>query len=87
MRRKHMIVTLEDGTRYEISADERKFRIAPSEEWTRTYSVDAHPLAYSERKLYANYVGYTYPKAGLYLTILTAGGSVEPDSKIASVVL
>ena len=42
-----MIVTLEDGSRYEISADERKFRIAPSEEWTRAYSVDAHPIAYS----------------------------------------
>lgn len=87
MSGKHMIVTLEDGTRYEISADERKFRIAPNEEWTRAYSVDAHPIAYPERKLYANYVGYTYPKAGLYLTILAPGGNVEPDSKIASVVL
>ena len=81
-----MIITLEDGTRYEIDEEGREYRVGNDTEWHSLYSIDAHPIKYSERKLREKHVGYSEPKPGLYLAMLTTRADGDPESPIATVV-
>lgn len=79
-----MKITLENGRVYEISEDEKQYRVDGGE-WRKAYSIDAHPKMYIDRKLLGDSAGYSAPAPGLYLSILAKNGSVEPASKIHSV--